>query len=153
MERNSYHVFRVWERLHGHWTWLGYLSVTWKWGSLILFIEGLILLEWFRVCVRDSHNLAELHVQQSIAPPIHSGVSHNATFSTDDQLCAQSKGGTKKSCLGKSGWEFLEVPFHTAEMLSQYLQFSWSKEGQWWHNAFLSFYHLYYLLIFLSPFL
>lgn len=83
-----------------------------------------------RVCVRDSHNLAELHVQQSTAPPINSGVSHNATALQMISYVHKVK-QEQKSCLGKSGLRIPEVPFHTAEMLSQYLKFSWNKEGQW----------------------
>ena len=43
--------------------------------------------------LRDSHNLAELHVQHSIAPPINSGVSHNATAL--QKISYAHKGGTK----------------------------------------------------------
>lgn len=47
-----------------------------------------------RVCVRDSHNLAKL-CSASTAPPIHSGVSHNATALQTISYVHRSKGGTK----------------------------------------------------------
>lgn len=73
-----------------------------------------------RVGIIDSHNLAELNVQRSIAPPVNFGVCHNATALYKIAYVHKVK-EEQKYWLGKSGLRILEEPFHTAEMLSQYL--------------------------------
>lgn len=89
-------------------------------GDLSFYLLRDLTLLRFPEFVYGCHNLAESYMfSKSIAPPIHSGVSHNATAL---QTISYNKvKEEQKSCLGKSGLENLEVPFHTVEMLSQYL--------------------------------
>ena len=95
MERNSYLVFRVWERLHGDWTWLGYLSVTCKWGSLILFIEGLILLGDFQSLCKGQSQFSRVTCSAKYSSSNKFWSFPQCHCSIEDQLYVQSKGGTK----------------------------------------------------------